>query len=66
MTKIISQCSMLKSDDFNLKDKSDGHKLCLNCDHGLKEDIRHIIMQCPFTIQEKGAMFEEIYTIPDG
>ena len=44
----MCRVSLLKSDDFNLKNKSDFTKFCENCDMGIVESVQHILPQCPY------------------
>ena len=66
MIRILSQVSLLKADDFNLKCATHLTKSSPNCDLGIVEDIRHIIMQCPNKETEKSQLLETVKSIPDG
>ena len=52
MPKWVKECdkmaALLKASDYRLKGKTFGFKMCNRCDPGIMEDVRHIIMQCPF------------------
>ena len=47
MAKLVSHASRLKGDDIRLKGLPLSHKACSNCDMFVKEDLFHIVMQCP-------------------
>ena len=57
LVKIVTGLSRLKSDDLAYKGKSDFEKFCSNCNLGIVEDVRHIIMQCPFNSAETTDMY---------
>ena len=48
MSAIVTNSSLLKSDDLRLKGKSFWSKVCERCNLGIREDAKHVIMQCPF------------------
>ena len=57
---------MLKGDDCRLRRATVGAKMCILCEHGGREDAKHIVMQCPFNYALKTEMFDKISTIiPD-
>ena len=47
MVKLISHSSKLKSDDVRLKGLTPSHLTCIQCDMYQREDVYHIVMQCP-------------------
>ena len=61
MSKIICHASLLKSDDVRLKGMPTSNKTCIMCDHYCIEDIRHILIQCPYYHVERSEMYEEIF-----
>ena len=66
MVKLICSSSRLKSDDILLKGSHDSLKFCSNCDLGIVESVRHIVMQCPFNIMEITDMYSEPDKLEDG
>ena len=47
MAKLISHASKLKSDDVRLKCLTTSYTTCIQCDMFQREDLFHVIMQCP-------------------
>ena len=47
MAKLVGDANLLKSSDYRLKKLSFSNKICTACDLGIREDIKHIVMQCP-------------------
>ena len=66
MVKILSRASRLKSDDFNLHGKSLNERMCTNCNLALVEDVRHIILQCPFNEPELRKLDVDLRQLQDG
>ena len=70
MLKVCENSVKIKSGDLMLKDKSANQKdmhVCINCDLGIKEDIKLSLLQCPFTCTN--AIQNRIFYIrrlPDG
>ena len=60
MTAIVTESSLLKANDLRLKNKSFWSKACVRCDLSSLEDIRHIVMQCPYFEYIRQEMFDEI------
>ena len=60
MAKLICHASRLKSDDFTLKGKPAGFRVCTNCDSNLPENLFHILMQCPANQADFNALIQEI------
>ena len=60
MAAIITESSLLKANDVRLKNRSFWTKVCYKCDMGIKEDAKHLIMQCPYFESMKKAMYDEI------
>ena len=57
--KLVAGCSLLQNDDYRLK-RSAGHKLCVSCDLGCKDDVYHLVMQCPASQVMRDKMFKEL------
>ena len=65
MDKLVCNASLLKDHDYRLKSLSFSHKGCTECTLGIREDLLHIVMQCPDTEEIKCEMFEVINAIED-
>ena len=59
--KIICHTSLLKVDDYRLKDQPPSSKTCELCDLYAVENIFHLLMQCPGMYDEQEAMYDHIY-----
>ena len=66
LVKIVTGSSRLESDDLMFKGKSDFGKFCSNCDLGIFEDARHIVMQCPFNSNETTDMYRDLEHLEGG
>ena len=60
MSKLVCKASLLKDHDYRLKRKSFSHKVCTRCVLGIREDVNHIVMQCPCNEGSKQEMLEAI------
>ena len=60
MSKILSHASILRSDDFKLKEQLNTFKMCDLCDRYEVEDARHLILHCPFFHNMRTSMSEKI------
>ena len=63
MARIVCDTSLLKTNDYRLKGKTYGAKMCTRCDLGILESAHHLIMQCPFYENERKTMYHEITLI---
>ena len=63
MARIICDTSLLKANDYRLKGKTYGAKICTRCDMSILESAHHLIMQCHFYENERIAMYHEINLI---
>ena len=63
MASLACDTSLLKSTDYRLKGKTFSHKICNRCDLGTIENIHHLIMQCPFYVDERVEMYRQLRTI---
>ena len=63
MARLICRTSLLKADDFRLKDSPVGARMCQNCVLGIEEDLFHIVMQCPLGEASRASMFDSIEKI---
>ena len=61
LVKIICRASKLKCDDPSLKGALASNKTCERCDLYAREDMFHILMQCPYFCDERTEMYEKIY-----
>ena len=60
MAALVNDASKLKAHDCSLKKASFWAKACTNCDLGIVEDTKHVIMQCPQNEEVRKEMFQEI------
>ena len=60
MVAMVTDSSLLKGHDLRLKNASHWSKTCERCDLGLIEDLKHIVLQCPFYEEHRGNMYREI------
>ena len=60
MAKLSCNTSLLKDSDYRLKGKSFSHKVCTECVLGIREDLTHLVMQCPANEDLKSEMFDVI------
>ena len=60
MAKLVSHASRLKGDDIRLKGLVPSHKACSECDLYLKEDLFHMVMQCPSFERTRCEMYNEL------
>ena len=65
MAKLVSDTSLLKSSDYRLKKLSFSHKICTACDLGIREDIKHIVMQCPHYEGIRSEMCDVLKAVDD-
>ena len=63
MSKLVCNASLLKDHDYRLKQKSFSHKVCNQCYLGIREDVNHIVMQCPNNESYKKEMLDCIKAI---
>ena len=67
MASLACNTSLLKATDYRLKGKTVGYKMCDLCDLGITEDIRHVVMQCPFFEPHRKRMYDDVrQTGPEG
>ena len=60
MAKLICRTSLLKADDFRLKDSPVGARLCQNCVLGIEKSLFHVVMQCPSGEVARASMFDSV------
>ena len=65
MSKLVCNASLLKDHDYRLKRKSFSHKVCNLCYLGVREDLNHVIMQCPNNEGTKEEMLDMIKALND-
>ena len=62
LSRMICHTSRLKCDDYRLKDLPMSHKTCIECSYYVKEDLKHLVMQCPRHQDIRTGMFEDLYS----
>ena len=60
MAKLVCNASKLKSDDFMLEKATFGTRMCIECDLGIEENVKHIVMQCPAYENIRREMLDKI------
>ena len=65
MAALVCDSSLLKSTDYRIKKKSYSYKICTKCELGIIEDIRHIVMQCPYFNNETIQLYESLEQMDD-
>ena len=65
MAKLLTHASKLKGDDIRLKSLTPCHRVCPNCDMYIKEDLLHVVMQCPIHEPLRRNMCNTLYQIDD-
>ena len=63
MATLVCETGLLKSTDCRLKRMTFSNKMCSNCDLGILEDVKHIVMQCPFYSDERNRMHDLLSTL---
>ena len=63
MSKLVCKASLLKDHDYRLKRKSFSHKVCVRCVLGIREDVNHVVMQCPCNEGIREEMLDVIKAI---
>ena len=66
VVKLLSHASILKDDDVRLKGSPMFSKFCEDCDLGVVDDVRHLVLQCPKRQVKRTEMMNAIENIPDG
>ena len=54
----VYKTNIIKFTDYRLKRMTLSNKMCSNCDLGILEDVKHIVMQCPFYSDERIKMHD--------
>ena len=60
MSSMVCDTCLLKATDYRLKGKTHGYKMCNRCKLGSLEDVKHLIMQCPYFEVKRAKMYDEI------
>ena len=60
MSSLVCDTSLLKASDYRLKKKSFSHKICTRCYQGTMENVQHIVMQCPYYVEQQRNMAASI------
>ena len=66
LSKLICHASLLRGDDFKYKNLSRISRMCTLCDSFEVEDARHFILACPYFVQQRTTMLNEIETVLEG
>ena len=56
MARIVCSNSILKSDDYRTRKGNDSERICNLCDNYEVEDMKHVILHCPFHEIVRGTM----------
>ena len=65
LVKILSGASRLKCDDPRLKCASRVERMCEACDEYAIEDVKHVVMHCPFLNHIRNEMYDRINYLPN-
>ena len=65
MARLVCHASQLKDDDPRYKGSSAIQKMCQECDLGITESVKHLVMQCPANERFRIEMFKEIRAIDE-
>ena len=65
MARLVCGSSLLKECNPRYKSLPIASRFCEKCDLGIEENVRHILMQCPFFENDKQMMFNELGSIED-
>ena len=60
MARLVCHTSLLKDDDVRLNEGSYLQAVCPNCDLGIRETVKHLVMQCPSSENRRTIMLREI------
>ena len=60
MVKLLCHASLLKADDSRLRRSTFIMKCCTLCDHASYENLKHVVMQCPYHIDRRTQMYDEL------
>ena len=60
MSRLVCHTSLLKDDDKRLNVGSHLQTMCTHCNLGVRETIRHLVMQCPNNEDRRIYMLSEI------
>ena len=60
MAALVCYTDLLKSTDYRQKRRTFSYRVCTNRDIDILEDVNHVVMQCPFYINERRRMHESL------
>ena len=63
MARLVCHDSQLKDDGPRLRQCSSSQKMCQECDVGIVESTKYLVMQCSVNEKAKEIMYREICTI---
>ena len=66
MVKLVCHASRLKGDDYRLKGCTHSLIACSECDMFIKEDLKHLVLQCPCYEYIRRKMFNDLYVLDSG
>ena len=65
INKLVCDANLQKASDNRLKKLSFSNKVCTACDLGIREDIKHLVMQCPHYEGSRTEMCDVLNAIDD-
>ena len=65
MAKLVCNTSLLKDSDYRLQNLSFSNKVCTECYLGIREDVNHLVMQCPTYEGDRAEMLDVLNSIDD-
>ena len=65
MAKLVCDANLLRDSDYRVKRLGFSNKICNACELGIKEDIKHLIMQCPHYEGIRSEMWDVLKAIED-
>ena len=63
MAKLVCNTSLLKDSDYHLKNLSFSNKVCTECYLAFREDVNHLVMQCPTYEGDRAEMLDVLNSI---
>ena len=58
MAELVCNTSLLKDSNYRYKNVSFSHKVCTECYLGIREDLNHLVMQCPHFEGNRAEMLD--------
>ena len=63
MARLVCRNSILKSDDYRTKNNTIRGQFCELCDLYQVEDVKHLILHCPYHEDERNLLMENVCAI---